>query len=411
MPYLPERRRHRALRRGARRGGRRRRPLRRRGRRRARRGRLRAARRRRRHPRGAGARRAVLLHPEAGTNVATDRTFSFGAGRRRLRGAPTTSCTASTRSRATPRCRWSATASSRSGATRPTGPAVEAGRTSTGRSRWCRWRPGRSACPVSRFRLHVPADIGGSFGIKSGIYPYVVLMALASKHAGRAGALDRGPRRAPAGQLVGRGAGDGVRGGRVPPTGPSTALRVDLVDDVGAYLRPPEPSTLYRCFGNITGAVRRPGGGDPGPRRRHQPRADRAQPRLRRPAALLRARAPDGRGRRADRARRRRGPAPQPRARVPAPHPHRRALRLRRLPGRAGPAARQGRVRRAARPAGERPGRGRVLRGRPRAGRRPVGHQHRLRRARDARVRAASRGGTSPARPRSCAPRWTCRAS
>jgi len=34
------------------------------------------------------------------------------------------------------------------------------------------------------------------------------------------------------------------------------ALRADLVDDVGAYLRPPEPSTLYRCYGNITGAYR-----------------------------------------------------------------------------------------------------------------------------------------------------------
>lgn len=34
------------------------------------------------------------------------------------------------------------------------------------------------------------------------------------------------------------------------------ALRADLVDNVGAYLRPPEPSTLYRCFGNITGAYR-----------------------------------------------------------------------------------------------------------------------------------------------------------
>jgi 2-furoyl-CoA dehydrogenase large subunit len=34
------------------------------------------------------------------------------------------------------------------------------------------------------------------------------------------------------------------------------ALRVDLVDNVGAYLRPPEPSTLYRCFGNITGAYK-----------------------------------------------------------------------------------------------------------------------------------------------------------
>ena len=85
MPYLPDRHRHRALRRRARRGGRGRRPLRRRGRRRARRGRLRAARRRRRHPRGARARGAPCCTTEAGTNVATDRTFSFGAGRRRLR--------------------------------------------------------------------------------------------------------------------------------------------------------------------------------------------------------------------------------------------------------------------------------------------------------------------------------------
>jgi 2-furoyl-CoA dehydrogenase large subunit len=35
-----------------------------------------------------------------------------------------------------------------------------------------------------------------------------------------------------------------------------TGVRVDLTDNVGAYLRPPEPSTLYRCFGNITGAYR-----------------------------------------------------------------------------------------------------------------------------------------------------------
>ena len=73
-----QRRRHRALRRRARRGGRGRRPLRRRGRRRARRGRLRAARRRRRHPRGAGARAPSCCTRRRGTNVATDRTFSFG---------------------------------------------------------------------------------------------------------------------------------------------------------------------------------------------------------------------------------------------------------------------------------------------------------------------------------------------
>src|SRR5699024_6766177 len=38
--------------------------------------------------------------------------------------------------------------------------------------------------PASNLRLVVPADIGGSFGIKAALYPYVALMALASKYAG-----------------------------------------------------------------------------------------------------------------------------------------------------------------------------------------------------------------------------------
>ena len=38
----------------------------------------------------------------------------------------------------------------------------------------------------------------------------------------------------------------------------SPPWRCDLIDNVGAYLRPPEPSTLYRCFGNVTGAYQIP---------------------------------------------------------------------------------------------------------------------------------------------------------
>src|SRR5262249_37596879 len=109
--------------------------------------------------------------------------------------------------------------------------------------------------PTSRLRLHVPADIGGSFGIKSGIYPYVALMALASKHAGRPvrWTEDRIE------HLLSSSAGSDrwMRfEAAVDADGHVEALRVDLVDNVGAYLRPPEPSTLYRCFGNITGAYR-----------------------------------------------------------------------------------------------------------------------------------------------------------
>jgi 2-furoyl-CoA dehydrogenase large subunit len=109
--------------------------------------------------------------------------------------------------------------------------------------------------PTSRVRLRVPADIGGSFGIKSGIYPYVALMALASKHAGRPvrWSEDRIE------HLTASSAGSDrwMRfDAAVDADGRVLALRTDLVDNVGAYLRPPEPSTLYRCFGNITGAYK-----------------------------------------------------------------------------------------------------------------------------------------------------------
>lgn len=114
---------------------------------------------------------------------------------------------------------------------------------------------GALGIPTSRLRMHVPADNGGSFGIKAGIYPYVALLALASRYAGRPvrWTEDRVE------HLLASSAGSD-RSMRfeaaVRADGSVSALRVDLVDNVGAYLRPPEPSTLYRCFGNITGAYR-----------------------------------------------------------------------------------------------------------------------------------------------------------
>ena len=109
--------------------------------------------------------------------------------------------------------------------------------------------------PTSSLRLIVPADIGGSFGIKSAVYPYIALMALASKYAGR-------PVRWTEDRLEHLQASSSgsdrlmTFSAAVDDDGVVSALRVDLVDNVGAYLRPPEPSTLYRCFGNITGAYR-----------------------------------------------------------------------------------------------------------------------------------------------------------
>jgi 2-furoyl-CoA dehydrogenase large subunit len=104
-----------------------------------------------------------------------------------------------------------------------------------------------------RVRLIVPEDIGGSFGIKSGIYAYVTLMALASRHAGAPVRWieDRIE------HLLASSAGNDREmefAAAVDGEGRVLALKADLIDNVGAYLRPPEPATLYRCFGNLTGA-------------------------------------------------------------------------------------------------------------------------------------------------------------
>jgi 2-furoyl-CoA dehydrogenase large subunit len=195
---------------------------------------------------------APRLHEEAESNVATDRTFRFGevdavfaAAERVVSGEYTFP-----RYSSTPMECYSVIAEWRD---EPGGPAVEAWANFHGPFSMVPVIASALGLPMAQLRLHVPPDIGGSFGIKAGIYPYVVLMALASKYAGRpvrwtedriehllasSAGTDRAMRFEAA--VDGRGC--------------VLALRVDLVDNVGAYLRPPEPSTLYRCFGNITGA-------------------------------------------------------------------------------------------------------------------------------------------------------------
>src|SRR5712671_51556 len=44
--------------------------------------------------------------------------------------------------------------------------------------------------------------------------------------------------------------------GKTSTTGCATALDWDQLEDCGAYLRAPEPATLYRMYGNMTGAYR-----------------------------------------------------------------------------------------------------------------------------------------------------------
>jgi 2-furoyl-CoA dehydrogenase large subunit len=127
---------------------------------------------------------------------------------------------------------------------------------------WCNFHGPFTMQPViagtlglspARVRLIVPEDIGGSFGIKSGVYAYVALMALASREAAAPVRWieDRVE------HLLASSAGNDREmtfAAAVDDDGRVLALRADLIDNVGAYLRPPEPATLYRCFGNLTGA-------------------------------------------------------------------------------------------------------------------------------------------------------------
>ncbi len=104
--------------------------------------------------------------------------------------------------------------------------------------------------PGNRLRLRTPPDSGGSFGVKQGVAPYAVLIA-ATARLGPAGEVDRGPAGAPLGLRLryqpGHDAPRRLRGGRA-----RHRPRLDQIEDCGAYLRAPEPATLYRMHGNLT---------------------------------------------------------------------------------------------------------------------------------------------------------------
>ncbi|MBB5158601.1 xanthine dehydrogenase family protein molybdopterin-binding subunit [Saccharopolyspora phatthalungensis] len=195
---------------------------------------------------------APRLHDGADGNVATDRTFHFGPVDEVFAAAEhvVSGEYEFPRYSSTPMECYSVIAEWQD---EVDGPAITAWANFHGPFSMVPVIAGALGVPTSRVRLLVPADNGGSFGIKAGIYPYVALLALASKHAGRPvrWTEDRNE------HLLASSAGSdrSMRfDAAVAADGTVQALRVDLIDNVGAYLRPPEPSTLYRCFGNITGA-------------------------------------------------------------------------------------------------------------------------------------------------------------
>jgi 2-furoyl-CoA dehydrogenase large subunit len=107
--------------------------------------------------------------------------------------------------------------------------------------------------PGNRLRLRTPPDSGGSFGVKQAVFPYIVLIAAAARIAGRPVKWieDRLEHLAASVSATNRVT---TLEAAVEADGRITALAFDQLEDCGAYLRAPEPATLYRMHGNLTGA-------------------------------------------------------------------------------------------------------------------------------------------------------------
>ena len=96
--------------------------------------------------------------------------------------------------------------------------------------------------PGNRLRLRTPGDSGGSFGVKQAIFPYVVLIAIAARVAGRPvkwieDRLEHLMASAVATNRV------TTLDAAVEDDGRITALSWDQLEDTGAHLRAPEPAT------------------------------------------------------------------------------------------------------------------------------------------------------------------------
>jgi 2-furoyl-CoA dehydrogenase large subunit len=106
-----------------------------------------------------------------------------------------------------------------------------------------------------RLRLLTPPDSGGSFGVKAAILPYVVLVGLAARALGVPVRWTEDRVEHLAASSIATGRVTEIEAG-FTADGELVALRYDALEDVGAYVRAPEPATLYRMHGSLSGAYR-----------------------------------------------------------------------------------------------------------------------------------------------------------
>ena len=105
----------------------------------------------------------------------------------------------------------------------------------------------------TKFRVRIPPDSGGSFGIKLSVFPYMVLTSIAARVTGKPVkwvedraehllAASTGPNRITEIEAA------------VTKDGKILGLKLDQLEDYGAFLRAPMPGPLYRMHGSVTGA-------------------------------------------------------------------------------------------------------------------------------------------------------------
>ncbi len=107
--------------------------------------------------------------------------------------------------------------------------------------------------PENKMRWIVPTDIGGGFGTKTGLYPYIALIALAAKKTGLTVKWIEDRREHLLASATGT---DRVTymEAAVKKDGTILGLKDKAMDNCGGYIRAPEPGCAYRSTSNHTGA-------------------------------------------------------------------------------------------------------------------------------------------------------------
>jgi 2-furoyl-CoA dehydrogenase large subunit len=202
-------------------------------------------------PVSAAAPDAVVLHPDVGGNVVSDRSFRYGDPDAAFAGARRIAVTiAYPRNSVTPiEC---------SGVIASFHPGDGVYEVTSNFQGPFAMHPVMALAlkvPANRLRLKTPPDSGGSFGVKQSVFPYIVLMSVAARHAGRPVKWieDRLEHLVAATSATNR---ITTLEAAVAENGEVLALNWDQLEDCGAYLRAPEPATIYRMHGNMSGAYK-----------------------------------------------------------------------------------------------------------------------------------------------------------